>query len=145
MKFKKSNEVICPICGEPAQIKLKNSKISIHECRYNHTIDDLNIDEFETSQLINETKIICGTCKHANKGNTYKNDFFICNTCHLNLCPLCKMKHDKTHETINYDNKYLYVVYIMKYIVYIVKLARKIYAHYVSKIMKIMISLDWGN
>ena len=106
MKFKKSNEVICPICGEPAQIKLKNSKISIHECKYNHTIDDLNIDEFETSQLINESKIICGKCKDANKGNTYKNDFFICNTCHLNLCPLCKINHDKTHETIKYDNKY---------------------------------------
>jgi len=105
MNFKKSKEVICPICGDPAQIKLKNSKISIHECKYNHNIDDLNINEFETSQLINESKIICGKCKNINKRDTYKNEFFICNTCNLNLCPLCRSCHDKTHEIIYYENK----------------------------------------
>ena len=105
-KFKKSKEVICPICGESAEIKLKNSKISIHECKYNHNIDDLNINEFETSQLINESKIFCGRCKDTNKGNTFKNDFYICNTCNMNLCPLCKSSHNKNHNIIYYDNKY---------------------------------------
>ena len=25
-----------------------------------------------------------------------------CNTCKINICPLCKSKHDKNHNIINY-------------------------------------------
>ena len=30
---------------------------------------------------------------------------FLCLKCNMNLCPLCKSLHDKTHSIINYDNK----------------------------------------
>lgn len=106
VNFKKSKQVICPVCGESAQIKFKNCKISISECKYHHNIDDLNINEFESSQLINESKIICDRCKDRNKGITYNNEFFICNTCNSNLCVLCKASHNKSHNIINYDQKY---------------------------------------
>ena len=102
----KSKQVICPICGELAQIKIKNYKIFIYKCKYRHKIKDLNINEFETSQLINESKIMCDKCKDTNKENTFNHLFYICNTCNLNLCPLCKMNHDKTHNIIDYNNKY---------------------------------------
>ena len=44
-------------------------------------------------------------CKDKNKSNTYNNEFYICYECKINLCPLCKSIHDKTHSIINYDNK----------------------------------------
>ena len=103
--FRRTKKVICPICGESAQVEIKNYKISIHECKYNHKIDDLNFNEFETSQLINESKIMCNKCDRSKK-DTYKNDFYVCNSCNLNLCPLCKTNHDKAHNIIHYDDKY---------------------------------------
>ena len=105
-KIKKSNQIICPTCGELAQIKLKNYKISIYGCKNNHKIDDLNINEFETSQLIDESKIICDICKEKNKAETMNNQFYICKTCNLISCPLCKYSHFKTHNIIDYDTKF---------------------------------------
>ena len=32
--------------------------------------------------------------------------FVICNTCKINLCPLCKENHDQNHNIINYEQKY---------------------------------------
>ena len=106
LKNIKSKQVICPVCGEAAQIKIKNYKIYIYKCKYHHKTKELNLNEFETSQIINESKIICGKCKQNNKEITYNNLFYICNTCNLNLCPLCKANHNKTHNIINYDSKY---------------------------------------
>ena len=40
-----------------------------------------------------------------NKDNIHNNEFYICNTCNLNICPLCKIKHDKNHTIIYYDDK----------------------------------------
>jgi len=106
LKNIKSKQVICPVCGEAAQIKIKNYKIYIYKCKYHHKTKELNLNEFETSQIINESKIICGKCKEKDKEITYNNLFYICNTCNLNLCPLCKANHNKTHNIINYDSKY---------------------------------------
>ena len=36
-------------------------------------------------------------CKDKNKSNTLNNKFYICYECKINLCPLFKSKHDKTH------------------------------------------------
>ena len=73
---KKSKHVICPTCGEPAQIKIKNYKISIYECENQHKKDDLNLDEFVNSQFINEKNIICDQCKYSTKEDSYNNKFF---------------------------------------------------------------------
>lgn len=105
--IKMSNHVFCPICGEPAIMKMKNYTISISECKYDHNIDGLNINEFETSQLINEKMILCGNCE-SNRAETYNNIFFVCKTCNLDLCPFCKLKHDKknkNHIIYKYDDK----------------------------------------
>ena len=40
-----------------------------------------------------------------NKSDSHKNIFFRCNKCKKNICPLCKSKHDKNHNIINYDLK----------------------------------------
>ena len=43
--------------------------------------------------------------KDNNKNNIHENEFYICNTCNKNICPLCKSIHDKKHIIINYDDK----------------------------------------
>lgn len=41
-----------------------------------------------------------------NKSTSYNNIFFICFDCKKNLCQLCKSLRDKTHNIIDYDDKF---------------------------------------
>ena len=47
-------------------------------------------------------KLICNIC---NKQNILNNLFFVCNECNKNICPLCKLTHDKNHIIINYEDR----------------------------------------
>ena len=67
--------------------------------------DNILFEEFEETQKIDISQIICDICKKYNKNTTYNNEFYICNTCNKNICPICKSNHDKNHKTINYDDK----------------------------------------
>ena len=67
--------------------------------------DNIKFDEFNNTQNIDLSKIKCNKCESKCKSNTFKNEFFLCNECKMNLCPLCKSGHEKTHSIINYDNK----------------------------------------
>ena len=82
----KSNNIICPECNEKAFINIKNYKIEIYECKKGHNINDILISEFDNTQNINISKIICDKCKINNKGNTYNNVFYKCFNCKMNLC-----------------------------------------------------------
>ena len=104
--FMKSEEIICPKCNESIRIHLKDYKINLYECINNHKIDNLSFTEFDKSQNINLSNIICNNCKEVNKGNSYNNDFYKCCSCGSYLCPLCKTIHDKKHKIINYEQKY---------------------------------------
>ena len=53
-------------------------------------------------EKIDISKIKCDNCKIKNKSNTYNNEFYRCNICKMNICPLCKSNHNNNH---NYDNK----------------------------------------
>ena len=102
IKFK---YVLCPICKERAQIKLNNYKISIFGCKNDHHRKDMNYEDFEKTQNINESEIICDSCQEQNKYDATQNLFYICYDCKKKLCPLCEYKHEKTHNIINYDYK----------------------------------------
>ena len=104
----RSREIICPTCHECIKINIYNYGIYLTECRNHHRIDKKikDIKEYEYIQNINQKGIICDDCKIVNKSDTYKNAFFICNTCKTNLCPLCKLKHNKEHYIINYEEKH---------------------------------------
>ena len=104
--FIKAPFIVCPTCKEPAIFEVVGYKIKIHKCKNGHTIDNILLSELENTQLIDESKIICDKCKINNKGNTYNKEMFICNKCNMNLCPLCKSKHNNTHKIINYNDKY---------------------------------------
>ena len=97
-----SKYIICKECKEVALIKIENYRINI-SCKNGHNINNLKINEFENTQIIDIAKIQCNECKEKNKGNTHGNEFYKCMTCNKNLCPLCKMRH-QYHKVINYDN-----------------------------------------
>ena len=66
-------------------------------------------NEFFDFQKIDESKIICDKCIGVDKNKKSEvnnNLFYKCLICNINLCPLCKDKHDKTHNIIDYDQKY---------------------------------------
>ena len=101
----KSKQIICPECKENCLIDINNYKIRLYDCINGHDTDGLSLEDFENTQNIDESKIICEECKNINKNNSYEKSFFRCNTCKKNLCPLCKNKHDKTHYIIDYEDK----------------------------------------
>ena len=85
--------------------KIKNFKITLEECKNGHKINDILFSEFLKGQNIDLKKIKCEICKKADKSDTFKNQFYICNSCHISLCPLCKSCHNKEHHIIDYDLK----------------------------------------
>ena len=107
--LKKSEYVICPDCFEKAYLSIDDKfMISINDCKNGHKKENIHFEKFEKTQFIDETKILCGNCKTENKSNTFKNSFYICCNCHINLCPLCKNTHEKSHFIINYEDKDFY-------------------------------------
>ena len=100
----RAKNIICPECFEDIKIKrINNYKINFFECKNNHKISDILLDEFEKTQMINLKNIKCSICKMNNKNNTYNNEFYKCFECNINICPLCKSKHNTKHCVINYD------------------------------------------
>ena len=98
----KSNEIICPKCGEICKIKFNNYKISLYDCKNGHEINNLSYDEYEKSQYKDISKIICGNCNEKNMYNSFNKEFYKCLECNINLCLLCKSNHNKNHNIINY-------------------------------------------
>ena len=100
----KSKYIICPQCKENIHININNFKINLYQCKNGHTFDNISFQDFEKTQLIDESKIICDKCQKT-KSESYQNKFYICFTCKQNLCPLCQSKHDDSHYIINYNKK----------------------------------------
>ena len=103
--LKKSKYIICPKCKENIGIKIKDFKIQLYDCKNGHIINNLSFLDFEESQMIDESKIICDICQDSNKSKTYQNSFYICFSCKKNICPLCKMSHDNNHILMDYSQK----------------------------------------
>ena len=100
----KSKDIICPTCKEICIYEIKDHKIKLYGCKQNHNKNNIILYSFEETQKIDLNKIICEICNN-NKGHTHNNEFYKCNTCNKNICPLCKSIHDKNHIIIDYDNK----------------------------------------
>ncbi len=100
-----SNDIICPECKEPCRFKIEDYHVKLFKCINGHTTDRIRIDDFNKSQEINISSIICGQCKIKNKGDTTNHEFYKCLTCRIDLCLLCKSNHDTNHNIIKYDQK----------------------------------------
>ena len=101
----KSKDIICPICQENCLFDLRNFRINLYGCKNGHKTENIKLKDFNKTQTIDISKIKCDKCKSKNKSETFNNEFYVCYECKMNLCPLCKSVHDKTHSIINYDNK----------------------------------------
>ena len=101
-----SKNIICPECKELSKIKINDYKINLFDCKNRHNINGILLSDFQNTQKIDISKIICQQCKKINKSITYNNEFYRCINCKLNLCPLCKSIHDNYHYIINYDKQY---------------------------------------
>ena len=104
----KSKNIICPECGDNIRIEIKNFKIDSFECKNNHKINNMSINEFENTQIIDLKNIKCDICKERNKYDMHNNEFYKCYECNMNICPICKMQHNNTHKIYSYD-KYKYI------------------------------------
>ena len=102
---KESKFIICPKCKENSRIIINNYKFNFNGCKNGHIINNILINDFKTTQVINERKIFCKICNKINKNNSYNNDIYLCLKCNQNLCESCKSMHDKTHNIINYQEK----------------------------------------
>ena len=99
----RSKNIICPECNRDIKMKINNRyNIDLYGCINNHKFNNISINEFERTQMINITKIKCVNCGD-NKSNTYNNIFYKCNECKIDICPRCQLKHDKNHIIIDYD------------------------------------------
>ena len=127
----KSKDIICPICKEICIYDIKDYKIKLYACKKGHIINNIKLDDFNYIQNINISQIKCDNCKNKSKSNTFNNEFFICNECKMNLCPLCKSKHDKIIQLLIMIIKIIYVLNIMIYYLNIVKIVKLIYVYYV--------------
>ena len=86
--------------------KINDYKIELYDCRNGHNIKNILLNEYEKTQCIDGTKLICDKCKEQNKSNTYNNEFYKCIKCNKNISTLCKTKNNNNnHIIINYENK----------------------------------------
>ena len=103
--FIKSILPICPKCLGNAQLLMNDDfTFKLFGCKNKHEIKSIPINDYEKTQKIDLATITCGKCNNC-IANTYNKEMSICNICHMNLCPLCRLNHDKTHQLIDYENK----------------------------------------
>ena len=102
--LKKSEDIICPECKENCRMTIKDYKIKLYECKNEHQINNILLSQFNQTQFINESNILCNYCKKS-KIESINNLFYICTNCQKGMCLGCKQKHDKKHKIIDYNMK----------------------------------------
>ena len=123
----KSKEIICPKCNENIIMYIEDYHIFLYGCKNGHEIDNISFDEYNKTQNFDMSRIKCDECKKNKKSETINNKFYICNKCEMNICPICILNHDKTHNIIDYDNKkYICDIHNESYISYCEKCKKNI-------------------
>ena len=102
----KSKEIICPQCHENCRISFKGYSINLYDCKNRHETKNIPFEQFNDTQKIDESKIICKICLKNNKNKFSNKQFYFCLTCKKNICPFCKVKHNKAHTIIDYENRF---------------------------------------
>ena len=58
-------DIICPYCGENCLIEIKDYKINLNKCDNKHNINNILLDEYYNTQVIDEIK--CNNCNKKSK------------------------------------------------------------------------------
>ena len=98
--YTQSKDIICPKCGECAKLDITDYKILL-QCKNKHNLENILLNEFENTQKIDISKIICDECNTNNKTKSYKNIFYKYNECNKNICFSCKEKHSQQYQEHN--------------------------------------------
>ena len=54
----KRKEILCPKCGKSINIKIKDYKILLYDCKYGHKFEKMLFEEFTKTQKFEEPNII---------------------------------------------------------------------------------------
>ena len=112
------SSIICPECGNICILNIKDYKIRLNKCINKHNNEYILLDEYNDLQKNNELNILCSNC-NKNKKEIYNNQFYKCCNCKINLCPICKLNHNKEHIIIDYELKnYLCNIHGERYMSY---------------------------
>ena len=103
----KYNNISCPKCRENIKMDIKDYKINLYECKNNHKIENILLNEFEQTQNIkDEISMICDICKKKEEELSGNNkEFFKCVTCKKIICSFCLSYHDSTHDILFIEDK----------------------------------------
>ena len=92
--IKKSNNIIkCFQCNNPAILEFSNDyKITLFDGE--HRKEKINLQDFNSTQIINQNEIKCSECSKYDEEK-----FYYCFECDKNFCPSCQILH-KEHKNI---------------------------------------------
>ena len=98
-----NQRILCPLCTESILIMIKNYKITLYNCKNGHKVTNILLDEYKEIQHLTQSDIVCNKCQ---KKNLIQNLFYRCLSCKMNLCINCCEKHNKSHNIIDYEDKF---------------------------------------
>jgi len=111
--LKISEHIICPKCKNFSEIDISNFKILLKNCDNNHSMPGLFMNDFITTQYIDDSKILCNECKKSGKDIEEKDNIklLMC-SCGKIVCQGCfenhknkEENHSLNHYNINYNDK----------------------------------------
>ena len=70
---KTSKLIICPECGQYCTININDYKINLEQCDNRHSFSNILLDEFNNTQIIDESKIKCSNLKMIISGSSESN------------------------------------------------------------------------
>ena len=105
--LEQSKDIICPECGNICLIDIKDYKIILNNCINKHSFQNILLDEYNNLPKNDELNILCDNC-NKNRKKIYNNQLYKCCNCKINLCPICKLNHNKEHILIDYELKNYY-------------------------------------
>ena len=121
VSLKVSDHIICPRCKFMSEIVINNFKIYITNCNNNHSMPGLFMNDFITTQYLDESRIMCFQCRKTqkellNSKESQPNILLMC-SCGMSICQSCYQVHkekslennpNKQHNTIPYQDKDYY-------------------------------------
>ena len=92
----------CPKCKDRISIILNPANFVLsYKCKNNHIESNINYSNFYSEKYISHPlEIFCQLCK---KEKLQSNNILSCNTCHLQLCINCILKHKLLYTHNNYS------------------------------------------
>ena len=59
----KTEDILCPKCGDNILLRIKDYKINLYNCKNGHNIENILLSEYENTKNIESSNTLCGNCK----------------------------------------------------------------------------------